>query len=182
MVVKDIDATDNATDRTRTGRRHEEGGRVTVPESLTEPDEPPEQQPVLTLDGLLADIGTVAEADRALVADVLALVDVIDDETAAESFLLNEWAPAIAAAMRAILGPHRPDHAGRCTTCPTVVWPCSPWRAAYRWIFEFDTDGYRRNIEGYWVVRVRHRRAIWPASLTTNQATDTSRSRSTGSG
>jgi len=113
--------------------------------------------PVLTLSGLLADAGSVPKADREPVADVLEMLDVIDDDTATDSFLLYEWAPVIAAAMRALLEPHRPDQAGRCTNCPaSAPWPCPPWQAAHRWMFELDAEaGGRRDIEGYWVVNLR---------------------------
>jgi hypothetical protein len=99
---------------------------------------------------VLADVATVAEAEWALVDEVVEWLDVVDLET--EPFLLHEWVPATAAAMRAVLGLHRPDQAWRCRACSAVGWPCPSWRAVCRWIFEFDADGYRRNVEGYWVV------------------------------
>lgn len=115
--------------------------------------------PVLTLPILIADTECVSAPDRELVANVLELLDVSDDETVTDSFLLYEWIPAIAAAMRAILLPHRQDRTGRCAGCPPATrWPCPAWRAAHRWMFELDPEtGGRRDVEGYYVVTLSGR-------------------------
>ena len=114
--------------------------------------------PVLKLSMLLADAGSVPAADRELAADIVEMLDVIDDDTATSTFLLDEWVPGVAATIRAILGPHHPDSDGRCAGCPPSAagWPCPPWRTAYRWMFELDPGtGDRRDIAGYYVVTRR---------------------------
>lgn len=113
--------------------------------------------PVLTVPMLVTCVERVSGPDYELVADVLELLDVAGDDTATDSFLLDEWVPAVAAAMRAVLGAHRPDRAGRCAGCPAATrWPCHAWRAAYRWMFELDPEtGCRRDVAGYYVVTHR---------------------------
>jgi hypothetical protein len=88
--------------------------------------------PVLELSMLLTDVGTVSTAAHDLVQAVVDDLDV-DDPAVSDRYWLEDWVPGIAAAMRAILSPHRPDCDGRCVGCsPSAEWPCALWRTAYR--------------------------------------------------
>ncbi len=87
---------------------------------------------------LLGDLDAVSATDRDLVQAVVDDLDV-DDPAVSDHYFREEWAPGIAAAMRAILHPHRPDRDGGCARCsPPAEWPCTLWRTAYRWMVELD--------------------------------------------
>jgi hypothetical protein len=87
---------------------------------------------------LLVDVGAVSAAARDLAQAVVDDLDV-DDPGVSDRYFCEEWAPGIAAAMRAILRPHRPDRDGWCVCCsPPAEWPCALWRTAYRWMVELD--------------------------------------------
>jgi hypothetical protein len=109
-------------------------------------DERPVSPPVLELSMLLVDIGSVSAAAHDLVQAVVDDLDV-DDPAVSDHYFREEWAPGIAAAMRAILSPHRPDRDGECAHCsPPAAWPCALWRTAYRWMVDLDpTTGKPRN-------------------------------------
>jgi hypothetical protein len=79
---------------------------------------------VLELPMLLVDIDTVSATARDLVQEVVDDLDV-DDPAVSDHYFREEWAPGIAAVMRAIFSPHRPDRDGKYVGCsPPAEWPC----------------------------------------------------------
>ena len=116
----------------------------------------PPQPPVLSVDMLTADTGSVPVADRELVGDVLEVLDSVDRYTATDQLgVAAYWAPGVTAAMRAVLDPHRADRDGRCAGCPppATPWPCPLWRTAHRWMVELDpATGRRRDDDWDYVV------------------------------
>src|SRR5215217_9192585 len=93
------------------------------------PDEYHVSPPVLELSTLIGDAGSILPAARDLVQAVVDDLDV-DDPAVSDHYWREEWAPGVAAAMRDILAPHRPDPDGWCARCspPPAEWPCALWR------------------------------------------------------
>lgn len=88
------------------------------------------EPPVLDRERLLAACGCPA--------DVQLVEDVVDAACAgAGEMWPHELWLCCAAALRALLAPHRPVKAGRCGQC-AADWPCWTWREAHDWIGGYD--------------------------------------------